>query len=209
MLDRKTLVLNRAWNPVATTTVRRAIVLMSRGAAGAVDPETYELADWTAWIEGDRSSEGTVRGVDFLFPVPDVIILREYGGVPRQTVPYTRRNVYRRDAMRCQYCGAMPGIGALTIDHVIPRSRGGGTSWENCVAACLRCNGRKADRLVSESGMRLLREPFAPTWPGGLDPRVVRSRPVWHRFLPEGRLRALLDEVDDVDVPEQRGRARA
>ena len=200
VLDRKTLVLNRSWSPVTTTTVRRAIVLMARGAAGAVDPGTFELSDWAGWIE--RASDGArrIRSVGFEFPVPEVIVLRAYNGMARQSVPYTRRNVYRRDSAQCQYCAAMPGMASLTIDHVRPRSRGGATTWENCVTACARCNARKADRTLDESGFSLLRLPRAPSWPGGLDPRSLMDRPAWHRFLPRGRVRALLSQLPDRHV---------
>ena len=182
LLDRPTLVLNRSWMPVATTPVRRAISLMARGVAGAVDPASYELSDWEGWLGSSRTGPA-IRGVDFLLPVPEVIVLRQFNGMPRQTVPYTRRNVMRRDGMQCQYCARSPGVAGLTIDHVIPRSRRGQTSWQNCVTACLRCNGRKADRTPAEAGMRLLHPPRTPSWPGGLDPHALRRRPAWQRFL--------------------------
>lgn len=191
LLDRPTLVLNRSWLPVATTPVRRALTLVAGGVAGAVDPETYRLSEWDAWVREGPSGGLSIRGVGYAVPVPEVIVLRRYNGVPRVTVPYTRRNLVRRDGLRCQYCGNAPGLVGLTIDHVVPRSRGGATSWENCVTACLPCNGRKADRLLREAGMHLLRPPFAPTWPGGLDPRALHERPAWQRFIPRARLEAL------------------
>ena len=200
MLDRKTLVLNRSWSPVTTTTVRCAIVLMARGAAGAVDPGTFELSDWTGWVGRGPRNGHRIQGVGFEFPVPEVIVLMTYDGMARQAVPYTRRNVYRRDGARCQYCGVAPGASHLTIDHILPRSRGGATSWRNCVTACSRCNARKADRTLEQSGLRLLRAPRAPSWPGGLDPRSLHARPVWHRFLPRGRVEALLRELSDDDL---------
>lgn len=184
MLDRKTLVLNRSWRPITTTSVRRAIVLMARGVAGAVHPNTFEVAAWETWIERGETPLGTLRAIGFEFPVPEVIVLTEYNGFPELPVSFTRRNVYRRDGFECSYCGKAPRHADLTIDHVVPRSRGGGTSWKNCVAACVRCNARKADRTPDQAGMPLRREPFVPRWPGGLDPRSLAERPVWHRFMP-------------------------
>jgi len=184
MLDRKTLVLNRSWMPLTTTTVRRAIVLMARGVAGAVHPGTFEVAEWETWIERGPSDALRLRAVGFEFPVPDVIVLSGYNGMPAAAVTFSRRNVYRRDGFCCVYCGHTPRAAELTIDHVRPRSQGGATSWENCVTACSRCNARKADRAPAAVGMRLRRSPRAPRWPGGLDPRTLRERPVWHRFLP-------------------------
>ncbi len=184
MLDRKTLVLNRSWRPITTTSVRRAIVLMARGVAGAVNPGTFEVAEWETWIERGPRPLGSLRAQDFEFPVPEVIVLTQYNGFPAVPVSFTRRNVYRRDGYECMYCGKAPGLADLTIDHVTPRSRGGGTHWLNCVAACMRCNARKADRSPTQAGMALRKAPAAPRWPGGLDPHSLEERPVWHRFMP-------------------------
>lgn len=195
MLDRKTLVLNRSWLPVTTTTVRRAICLMARGVAGAVHPGTFEVAAWDTWIERGPADAARLAGVGFEFPVPDVIVLMNYNGLPEVPVSFTRRNVYRRDGFQCMYCGDTPGLSDLTIDHVRPRSRGGTTSWTNCVTACFRCNARKADRYADSVGLRLRRMPGVPRWPGGLDPRSLRERPVWHRFVPQGSAESERDEA--------------
>jgi len=195
MLDRKTLVLNRSWMPITTTTVRRAICLMARGAAGAVHPGTFEVAEWQAWVERGPEENDRLRAIGFSFPVPDVIVLTAYNGIPDVPVSFTRRNVYRRDGFQCMYCGIMPGLSDLTIDHVHPRSRGGTTSWTNCVTACVQCNSQKADRFVQSLGFNLRREPTVPHWPGGLDPRSLRDRPVWHRFVPQSTLAQVLGEA--------------
>ena len=108
MLDRKTLVLNRSWLPLTTTTVRRAVVLMARGVAGAVHPSTFEVAAWHAWIERGPGDVGRLTGVGFEFPVPEVIVLSDYNGIPEAPISFSRRNVYRRDGHRCVYCGDAP-----------------------------------------------------------------------------------------------------
>ncbi len=184
MLDGRSLVLNRSWVPISTTTVRRAVLLMARGIAGAVHPETFEVADWAVWVDRGSYEGGRVRSVGFDFPIPEVIVLHGYNDVPEIPVAFTRRNVYRRDAFRCQYCGKRPRSEHLTIDHVIPRSRGGRSSWDNCVTACLDCNAKKADRTAREAGLRLRATPGEPTWPGGFDPEVLSGRTTWLRFLP-------------------------
>lgn len=189
MLDGRSLVLNRSWVPVSTTTVRRAVLLMARGIAGAVHPDTFEVSDWDGWIDRGSFRFGVIRGVGFEFPVPEVIVLRGYGDVPAVPVAFTRRNVYRRDAFRCLYCGKRPHADHLTIDHVVPRSRGGLSTWENCVTACLACNAQKADRTAREAGLRLLAAPTVPRWPGGFDPEVLRARAAWQRFLPSRWMR--------------------
>jgi 5-methylcytosine-specific restriction endonuclease McrA len=183
MLDGRALVLNRSWVPVSTTSVRRAVLLMARGVAGAVHPETYEVASWDTWVERGPMAAARLRGVAFDLPVPEVIVLTHYNGFPDFPVAFTRRNVYRRDGHRCMYCGERPRPDHLTIDHVVPRSRGGPTSWDNCVTACIRCNAKKANRSAREAGLTLLQSPATPRWPGGLDPEAVSQRPIWKRFL--------------------------
>lgn len=156
---------------------------MARGAAGAVHPETYEVALWETWVERGPTSAEVLEGQGFRLPIPEVIVLTTYNGVPDRPVAFTRRNVYRRDGYRCQYCNLRPGPDHLTIDHVVPRSRGGTTTWENCVAACFRCNARKANRAARDAGLALRCVPSVPKWPGGLDPAALDQRPVWRRFF--------------------------
>ena len=98
------------------------------------------------------------------FRVPEVVALQHYDRVPLAVVTFSRRNVAKRDHYTCQYCGAQPGVEALTIDHVVPRSQGGQSSWTNCVAACVQCNVRKADRTPEQAGMRLRKSPARPDW---------------------------------------------
>lgn len=185
MLDERSLVLNRSWVPISTTTVRRAVLLMARGVAGAVHPETYEIADWSVWVDRGTYRAGRIHGIGFDFPVPEVIVLHDFNDVPEIPVPFTRRNVYRRDGYCCVYCGRRPRSDELTIDHVIPRSRGGESSWDNCVTACLQCNARKADRTAQEAEMRMFTQPKAPHWPGGFDPEILSGRATWQHFLPK------------------------
>ena len=191
MLETKTLVLNRSWTPITLTTVRRAVILLAAGAARAVHPATYEAADWDGWIERGPHERGRLRGVNFELPVPEVIVLQRYNGFPNRGVSFSRRNVYKRDGNRCVYCRTAPPVAELTIDHVVPRARGGGTGWDNCVTACLRCNARKADRTPLQAGMTLPRPPAPPQWPGGMDPASLRERPIWNRFLPAAHRRSM------------------
>lgn len=184
MLEERTLVLNRHWTPISTTSVRRALVLVVRGAAGVVHPDTLHVHSWEAWVSRPPEARPAIRGFDLQVSIPEVIVLTHYEGYPVRGVAFTRRNVYRRDGYACQYCRARPGVSDLTIDHVIPRSRGGASTWENCVTACRSCNARKANRTMHESNLHLVKPPAAPRWPGGLDPASVRARPLWQRFLP-------------------------
>ena len=113
---------------------------------------------------------------------PEVICLAHYDRLPGSAVTFSRRNVAKRDHHTCQYCGAQPGAGAITIDHVVPRSQGGLTSWINCVAACESCNARKADRTPEQAGMKLRHRPVRPEWRPLYAAQGVRVES-WARFL--------------------------
>lgn len=179
-----TLVLNRHWVPIKTATVKDALCLLYKGAARVVEPRTYETFDYRSWSElAAERGRPHVRTVRLAFPVPEVILLSRYGGVPEREVVFSRRNLFRRDRFTCQYCGAQPGANALTIDHVLPRSRGGKSAWENCVLACLACNARKANRLPQEAGLRLLRAPAKPRWSPSLTLALGTVRESWEQFV--------------------------
>ena len=128
----RVLLLNASFEPLAIVTAKRAIVLMLSGKAECVEAALGGAA---------------FHSENLTIPAPSVMRLSRYVRVPyRSAVPMTRAGVLRRDSRRCAYCGSR----ADTIDHVVPRSRGGGHSWSNCVAACRNCNSRKADRLLEE-----------------------------------------------------------
>ncbi|MFF7459676.1 HNH endonuclease [Kitasatospora sp. NPDC008115] len=141
---RSTLVLNASYEPLTTVSLQRAVVLVLQDKA--VVEQAHPLR--------------TMRGTGVSVPVPRVIRLQRYVRVPfRQQAPWSRRGVLVRDQHLCAYCGRR----ATTVDHLQPRSRGGGDSWLNTVAACAEDNQRKADRTPEQAGMKLLRKPFVPT----------------------------------------------
>ncbi|WP_175582934.1 HNH endonuclease [Nocardia cyriacigeorgica] len=168
-LKRRVLLLNATYEPLTALSARRAVVLLICDKADTVhhDPEGPVL-----------HSAGSA------LTIPSVIRLRTYVRVPyRARVPMTRAALMQRDRYRCGYCGGK----AETIDHVIPRSRGGEHSWENCVASCAPCNHRKADKLLSELGWTLrapLVSPKGPHW--RLLSTVTELDPVWLQYLGEG-----------------------
>lgn len=184
-----TLVLNRNWVPIGTTPVRQAMVLIVRSAARAIDPATYAVLDLETWLlhSMERAPqlprERLIKTPYFMIEKPEVILLSNYGRVPRLEVGFSRRNLLRRDDYRCQYCGRQANGRELSVDHVHPRSRGGPTSWENCVLACLRCNARKADRTPAEVGLRLARQPARPRWSPVLETLPTARPSSWERFL--------------------------
>jgi 5-methylcytosine-specific restriction endonuclease McrA len=165
VLGERTLVLNRSWVPIHLTTVRRALVMLFQHSAVAVEPETYTTYDFEQWLRVERQpGVQIVRTPSYFVPVPSVILLSKYDRLPGCNVPFSRRNLSRRDQHRCQYCGHRQSNDQLTIDHVVPRSRGGTTGWTNCVLACIPCNRKKGCRTPEQAGMKLLATPTRPDW---------------------------------------------
>ena len=190
LLERSTLVLNRSWRPVHVTTVRRALCMVFREAARIVSPETLSTYTFEEWLENPPPTEGPViRSPSVRLAAPEVILLVHYDRVPCHEAPFTRRNLFLRDDFTCQYCGKRCSTDLLSVDHVLPRSRGGNTSWENCVLACVGCNASKADRTLKEAGLRLLRPPVRPRWTPYLNLRPSQRMDSWLRFAPEHRRR--------------------
>jgi 5-methylcytosine-specific restriction endonuclease McrA len=170
LTQRKVLVLNRGWHPIAVVSLERAMALVcgeyksGEPKARIMDPtEDFKLFTWQDWAKlMPRENEQAIRSARQAFRIPEIILLSRYNKLPQQRIHFSRRTVYRRDNNQCQYCGKKPGTAELTIDHVIPRSQGGLTTWENCCLACVVCNKRKADRTPEQAGMKLLRKPFKP-----------------------------------------------
>ncbi len=137
------LVLNQDYQPLSVCGVKKSLMLLCLEKAELLHPLL------------DRK----IHTVNTEYDFPSVIRLRRYARIPFKTIVLTRKNVMKRDGNRCQYCGTHED---LTIDHVIPRSRGGLDTWENLVAACNRCNHKKGNHTPKEAGMPLRREPFRP-----------------------------------------------
>src|SRR5579862_8081932 len=142
-LHQPVLVLNASYEPINVCAARRAIVLVLKGVAMAEEENGHYL-----------------HAARLALRVPSVIRLLEYRRIPHQTRALSRKNILLRDRNTCQYCGELLASGELTLDHVIPRSRGGNSTWENLVACCHICNRRKGNRMLHEiEDMVLLREP--------------------------------------------------
>ncbi len=185
VLQRPTLVLNRNWQPIQISTVARVLVMLWNQAIRVVDPADFQTYDWADWSrQTPRDGDWSVRSASFHLRAPEVATLVAYDRLPSTHVPFSRRNLFKRDRYACQYCGVQPGSDALTIDHVWPRSKGGQSTWENCVLACLECNKRKADRTPEKSGMRLRRPPVRPVWKPLYAADFIRIAS-WSKFISE------------------------
>lgn len=162
-LTGKSLVLNKAFLPIHVTSVRRAFSLVYRGVARAVDGE-YRTFDFLSWSELSTSGFDSVGFVGGAVRIPRVILLISFDRMPRRRVRFSRHNIFVRDLDTCQYCGGRFARCDLNLDHVVPRCRGGRSTWENIVCSCVGCNRRKGGRALEETGMRLVRMPRRPEW---------------------------------------------
>lgn len=165
------LVLNRFFMAVHISSARRAFLLLYRELAEVIQVEDghYANYDFPSWCEistfracEKMPHEDWIRTVNYEIQVPRVIRLLQFDRVPRQTLRFNRRNLFARDGHCCQYCGRNYPTSQLSLDHVLPRSRGGETSWENVVCSCVRCNTKKGGRTPKEARMKLITEPAKP-----------------------------------------------
>lgn len=189
MLDRQVLVLNRLWQAINVCSVRRAFTLLCAGHAQVVDADedrnffTHDFESWRDLSEREPDDE-MVHTISFKIRVPRVIVLLLFDRMPKKEVKFTRANIFERDKCTCQYCGHVFERRDLNLDHVIPRDRGGLTSWENIVCSCIPCNTRKGNRLPHQVGMRLIKKPERPKWRPFLhitfDSKVHES---WRHFI--------------------------
>jgi 5-methylcytosine-specific restriction endonuclease McrA len=184
LLNSRVLVLNRSYLPVHVTSVKRAFALLYQGVARAVD-EQYHTFDFDSWrdlsIELHHERLGIVGGA---IRVPRVLLLIAYERVPKRHVRFSRFNIFARDGNACQYCGKRFSRTELNLDHVVPRSRNGLSTWENIVCSCHVCNRRKGGRTPEEAGMRLVRKPRRPEWtPFSSEMFSLRRYREWMPFL--------------------------
>lgn len=194
VLDTNVLVLNRFYMAIRVVNVRRAFTLLYRECAEVIDNENnqYVSYDFESWCElsqltsiDKQPGEEYIQAVGFELQVPRIVRLTRFDKMPMQTVRFNRKNLFARDDHMCQYCGRNEPAHKLSLDHVIPRSHGGPTTWENIVCCCLRCNSRKGGRTPKQARMTLLSRPAKPR----VNPILVQSMEdpryeCWKTFLP-------------------------
>ncbi|MEO9964420.1 MAG: HNH endonuclease [Reichenbachiella sp.] len=160
----KVLVLNQDYSPLAVCTVQRAFLLV--------------FLDKAELLEAD--SESKLRTVSRSYPSPAVIKIKQYVNVPYRGVVLTRQNIFKRDHGRCQYCGTDRD---LTLDHLVPRSKGGKSTWNNLVTACKSCNAKKGNDSLEQSGFVLKTPPFKPSYIMFLRNNLGSMKKEWIPYL--------------------------
>lgn len=158
------LVLNASYEVLSVARWQRALCMVITGKAEVIEDTPFK-----------------VHSTSLEMAMPSVIRMNYYIKVPRLCVPFSRSNVFLRDQYACQYCGETFHSQALTLDHVIPRSAGGVTCWENVVTACRHCNALKGDKTPEQTGMRLLSKPKSPFYSPSLH---LHFRKEWGKYIP-------------------------
>lgn len=181
MIDSPVLVLNRHYQPVHVTSVRRALVMLYMGAARVMDAQ-YQLFDFDSWAAVSAELSDSIGTSKQRIRVPRIVVLQVYDRVPMGRIRFSRHNIFIRDHQTCQYCGRTLPRKQLNLDHVVPRSRGGRSNWENIVTSCIECNFKKGGRTPEEAGMTLRRPPRKPRWSQLVHPPRMRVR--YREWLP-------------------------
>ena len=171
VLSSRVLLLNRLWQAVNIVGARRAFSILVREHAKVIhwkggDFQVHDFTEWIAFSSAHPAMDRgqSVRTVNLEILIPRILLLQEYDRLPMKEIKFTRQNLFERDRYTCQYCGNVFSHRSLNLDHVIPRDRGGRTTWENIVTSCLKCNTRKGNRLPHEAGVRLRRKPSRPKY---------------------------------------------
>jgi 5-methylcytosine-specific restriction endonuclease McrA len=160
LLKRKVLVLNKTYSPVGIVGLKRAIKLLfsidddGHPKAYIIDPtQDFAPFSWSDWADlRPLDGEDAIKGVNITFRVPEIIRLKNFNKLPQQRIHFNRRAIYKRDGNNCQYCHQKFSTNLLSIDHIVPRSKGGLTVWSNCILTCLYCNMAKADYMPKKTG---------------------------------------------------------
>jgi len=193
-LDASVLVLNKLFMAIHIISVRRALCLLCKEVAEVVSLEEgqYATYDFNTWREVSEyraryfreEDDDWIRTVNSEIQVPRVIRLVAYEKLPKQTVKFNRRNIFARDHNQCQYCGRKYPTSELSLDHVIPRSQGGQSTWDNVVCSCVNCNVRKGGRTPKEAHLSLIRRPEKPKRSPLLNLKLThRKYQSWKTFL--------------------------
>lgn len=201
VLSSSVLVLNKFYTALRVISARRAFVFLAKDYAEVIHKSNgrFETYRFDHWIEESRTNgrelTDYVHTPSLQIMVPRVIRLLEYGKMPRRELKFNRKNILVRDNYQCQYCGATAEsrpnrggkkypLGSMTIDHIVPRSRGGKTEWTNAVTCCSRCNTKKGGRLPQEAGMKLIAKPQAPKFNHSISRMLDDKRYVfWKEFI--------------------------
>ena len=185
------LVLNRLWQPVNIVGVKRGFSLLCQDYAQVIHTSegTFEILDFGNWVAFSEEYPPTnpsdsIQTVRLSLRIPKVLLLRIYDRLPIHEMKFNRQNLFERDGFRCQYCTRAFLSKDLNLDHVVPRDRGGPTTWENIVCSCIPCNTQKGNRTPNEAKLRLIKLPRKPKWRPFIQVSFgVKAHDCWKHFI--------------------------
>lgn len=192
LLNSNVLLLNKFYIALKVISVRRAVLFLAKDYAEVIYKNNgrFEGYRFDKWLQHSSQNNGHLP-TDYIHTpnlqilIPRVVRLLEYDKMPRQEFKFNRKNILVRDNYQCQYCGKKYPISSITIDHIIPRSRGGATNWTNVVTSCNKCNTKKGGRLPQEAGMKLIKQPQAPKFAHTFHRLLNDKRyTIWEEFIP-------------------------
>ncbi len=183
-LNDKVLILNKSWIPIRVKTVKESIKVIYRLRASIVNPIDYSVYNWLEWTKLDvKDGENFIQTSRNRIKVPEVVVLGQYNKIPHYNVRLSKKNIFVRDLQRCQYSGKVLSRKDADIDHVVPKSKGGKTTWDNLVVCSKQINREKANKSVKEAGLELLRKPYKPQYhPIITDPNEEYPKS-WEKFI--------------------------
>ena len=184
--QQRVLLLNKNYMPIGIRSLKKAINMLFGTKAIIIDPSDYTRYTWDDWSKLKPVDDKIIHSARQTFRAPTIILLHNYGDLPqfKHEVRFSRRTLFKRDGYKCIYCGCKPGLSSLSVDHILPKSKGGKTNWENCGTSCYICNSKKSNRTLSEAGMKLLWKPRKPTFTLGEFERKVYLKD-WEAFISE------------------------
>lgn len=191
LLSTNVLVLNKFYMVLRVVTARRAFIFLAKDYAEVVHKNNgrFEGYRFGSWVQASSEHNGNTLDEYIHTPkwrilIPRVIRLLEYDKMPRREWKLNRKNILIRDNYQCQYCGKKYPLSLITIDHIIPRSRGGTAAWTNVVTCCNKCNTKKGGRLPREAGMKLITKPQKPNFNSGLSKLLDDKKySIWKEFI--------------------------
>jgi len=202
------LVLNKSWMPVRVQTLKRALTKVTNDRAKFLDSETFILYSWEDWLSNFRTDIDTpvnypvIRSKYFCFKRPEIIVCTNYNKIPHNSLKLSRKNILIRDKYQCQYTGQRLSRKNATLDHVVPKSKGGKTAWNNIVACSFEANTKKANQTPQQAGMMLLRTPKKPQW-SPIYTITLKSRPKsWEKFIKSEDMEEIKNwDMEESDTP--------
>jgi len=162
IINSRVLVLNKYWFPVGVLPLRNAFCKLFNERAKALNHNDYGLYDFKNWLGLNDNRLDYLRASSTMIPIPEILVSSFYDRVPKLIVNSSRKNILKRDKYVCQYSGIKLEPSEATVDHIIPKSKGGKHSWINCVASSFSINNKKSDSYLEETGLELIRKPFTP-----------------------------------------------